>query len=397
MLRRSLEVSLLLLFFAATSPAVRAQELATDAERRYSELRNSQDVKRKLLADRWRNVTRQQEWSDTTGKFKTSAKYVEHDPQLAWVKLRVIQGTGSKRIVKDVQIPMEKLSKSCQARVRQIATLSEKMTASIEAEKKDKEEKKEDSPGEGRATMEEPRGGGDELDVRPPGRGPGRESRETRGEVPREGPPMETASEPPVTNSGPPLPAMPPKLPTPPSKSHDVPAPETAPAANASEVVPTAVDPGSWRTSYEAFRKNITPPSRALPTVSFGPMAELERAHETMMRCESDGDVGEEDLREIEASLQAIGEVRWEATVTGTPDPSGDWFGALGLSPPPEPVQIGFLREAERGASAWDNLKVGDRVRFAGRFASFDDEFTITLAIRLLEVLPPAETAPPTP
>ena len=84
-------------------------------------MRDSDDVKTKLLAERWYGAIKQQEWTDATGKFKTSAKYVAHDPQLAWVKIRMIQGVGKKRVVKDMQIPLEKLSVACQARVKQIA------------------------------------------------------------------------------------------------------------------------------------------------------------------------------------------------------------------------------------------------------------------------------------
>lgn len=212
MLRRSLVVSLFLLVGVISSPLLCAQEITTDAERSWRELRSSQDVKRKLLANRWHNVVRQQEWSDKTGKFKTSAKYVAHDPQLAWVKLRVIQGTGSKRVVKDVQIPLEKLSKSCQARVRQIATLSERMAAALEAEKKAKEEKKDGSPEVGRESTEESRGGVDELDGGRPGMDDARTLSEARGELARESRPME-AAEPPAMNTGPPLPAALPPLP----------------------------------------------------------------------------------------------------------------------------------------------------------------------------------------
>jgi hypothetical protein len=214
MFRRSLAVSLLLLLVAFSTSRLRAQQMTTDADRSWRELRNSQDVKRKLLADRWRNVTRQQDWGDATGKFKTSAKYVEHDPQLAWVKLRVIQGTGSKRVVKDVQIPLEKLSKTCQSRVRQIATLSEKIAAAIEEEKKAAEDDEAGAEGGGREMMDESRGargemedGRGEMDVVEP-------AAETRGEVLPEYGRSETVSESPVTNNGPPLPAALPPLPT---------------------------------------------------------------------------------------------------------------------------------------------------------------------------------------
>ena len=51
------------------------------------------------------------------------------------------QGTGDKRVVKDVTIPLEKLSKVCQARVRQISVLSEKVAEAAAAEKEKAKEK----------------------------------------------------------------------------------------------------------------------------------------------------------------------------------------------------------------------------------------------------------------
>jgi len=112
-----------------------AQGLATDAERSYRDLRKSHDTKSQLLAERWYGAVKLQQWTDATGRFKTTAKYLEHDPDLAWVKLRVIEGSGDQRIVKEVTIPLEKLSKACQSRVRRISVLSEKVAAAIEAEK----------------------------------------------------------------------------------------------------------------------------------------------------------------------------------------------------------------------------------------------------------------------
>jgi hypothetical protein len=146
-----------------TSAAVNAQELATDAERSYRDLRKSHDTKSRLLAERWYGAVKLQEWTDATGRFKTTAKYLEHDPDLAWVKLRVIEGSGDQRVVKEVIIPLEKLSKICQARVRRIGGLSEKVAAAI-AEATDLEsEKDEGHAGEmpvDRTNADEQRDGG---------------------------------------------------------------------------------------------------------------------------------------------------------------------------------------------------------------------------------------------
>ena len=113
----------ILLLFALVVPCapslvVAQQELATDAERTYRELRSAKDAKSRLLAERWNNLIRLQEWTDISGENSTTAKYVDHDPNLAWVKLRAIKGTGANRVVKDLEVPVAKLSKTCQSRVR---------------------------------------------------------------------------------------------------------------------------------------------------------------------------------------------------------------------------------------------------------------------------------------
>jgi hypothetical protein len=140
---------------AGAATTALAHEQATDAERSWRDLRDSRDVRTKLLAERWYSVVRTQDWTNDTGQFKTSAKYVEHDPNLGWVKLRMVQGTGRDRVVKDVTIPLSKLSKTCQSRVRQINTLTERVdVAKVEEEKRLAEAKKDAPAGEAGAGPE---------------------------------------------------------------------------------------------------------------------------------------------------------------------------------------------------------------------------------------------------
>jgi hypothetical protein len=242
MIRRRSALTAIVLAWVGTCAC--GQELTTDAERDWKAVRSSNDPRTKLMADRWYNSIKQQEWSDASGKFKTSAKYVEHDPNLAWVKLRMIRGTGKDRVVKDVQIPLDKLSKACQARVRTISVLAEKIAEAKEDEaKKDSEEEENADAAGGR--------GGESLDQEAmPGEGRGGRSEFDRGGLagmdPREvvaqrepppqgrgrGAPAEEA--PVVTNNGPPLPAALPPLP---SRSSANAAPEASPS-----LVPPAME-----------------------------------------------------------------------------------------------------------------------------------------------------------
>ncbi len=157
--RRFLILAAIVISWAART--LSAQELTTDAERSYRELRKSHDTTTQLLAERWYGAIKLQEWTDATGRFTTTAKYLAHDPELAWVKLRVIEGSGDKRVVKDVTIPVSKLSKASQSRVRQIGVLAEKVTAAAAAEKeKESTEKPADGAAspvpEGRMMADEP-------------------------------------------------------------------------------------------------------------------------------------------------------------------------------------------------------------------------------------------------
>lgn len=199
-------------------------ELATDAEQSHRAIRSSSDAATQLLAERWYALVRLQEWTDATGRFKTRAKYVAHDPDLAWVKLRVVKGVGKDRVVKDIQVPVEKLNSLCKSRVRQIAALTEKVAAAVAAEQAaeadDEEPGATDAPGEFTA----PAGGreiaaeGARREFPPRGRDPrnpraGPDEREMR-ERPQPirgrpgGPPVAARSR------RPPLPAMLPPLPS---------------------------------------------------------------------------------------------------------------------------------------------------------------------------------------
>jgi hypothetical protein len=194
-----------------------AVERTTDAERSYRAIRYSNDAATHLLAERWYGLVRLQEWTDASGRFKTRAKYVEHDPSLAWVKLRVIQGSGDERLVKDIQVAVEKLSPICKSRVRQIAVLSEKVAAAVTKEQE--AETAEGDPGAGDAPIDSRDSFGREGDDRPsggppPGRdadldrsGGGLESPDAAGDG-RGGPPFA-----PPRPSGQPLPAMLPPVP----------------------------------------------------------------------------------------------------------------------------------------------------------------------------------------
>jgi hypothetical protein len=93
----------------------------------YFELSHSEDRAIKSMAERYINLVKIQEWTDLSGRFKTVAYYVRHDPNLSTVTIEITKGRGAERTTEQKTVPVEKLSKTCQSRVRQIDTLQKKL------------------------------------------------------------------------------------------------------------------------------------------------------------------------------------------------------------------------------------------------------------------------------
>lgn len=95
-----------------------------------SQLKEPKDQKErsvKSLAERYVVLVKVQEWSDLNGKFRTVASYVKHDANMANVTIETVKGRGAERQTKQVTVPVDKLSKNCQSRVKQIDTLQKKI------------------------------------------------------------------------------------------------------------------------------------------------------------------------------------------------------------------------------------------------------------------------------
>jgi hypothetical protein len=93
----------------------------------YWDLSHSKDRVTKSMAERYIATIKAQEWSDLSGKFKTIARYVRHTPDLASVTIETGKGRGTERVTKEVTVPVDKLSKTCQSRVRQIDAMQKKL------------------------------------------------------------------------------------------------------------------------------------------------------------------------------------------------------------------------------------------------------------------------------
>jgi hypothetical protein len=403
---RSIALAALMLFACPVAVAF-AQDTAAPAtdtaaptgkEATYAELRKSKDRFKQQMADRYFNLVKLQDWASDKGTTIT-AKYVSHSPDLKSVTLSIAKGFGAARTMHDATVPVERLSKTCQSRVKQIATLQTRL---------DELAAKPDATDTAAAPGGEERG----AERRPRTRAPrtSRAEREPATSAPPESAPASAAApsgQPATTvnirpdSSPDPLgfgelpagPALPPgadiKLPT---------GPGAGPAANARLV--RAADPAAeakdkWRTNYEAFRASFrVGGSPAQPEVDFSAIPELKAAVNEVQKWEATGNVGDKEHQAIAKKFDAVGEFTWDATITDKKPVETDWTDCLDLPPLPEPMTIGFILD-DKNPGNWAALKPGDRIRFVGHFVDVENGTDLVAHIRLPDDRSVGGVAPP--
>ncbi len=135
MLRRSLSVAVLGLTmfvgYAADAQPPRPNDTPATpplgVDKFYFDLLKSDNSTTRATAERYIGLVKVQEWSDLTGKFKAIAHYVKHDPSLSTVTIAIMKGQGADRTADEKTVPVDKLSKTCQVRVKQIDLLQKKL------------------------------------------------------------------------------------------------------------------------------------------------------------------------------------------------------------------------------------------------------------------------------
>jgi hypothetical protein len=339
LLSRWLIASLLLLAFTCRTSAQEAPpataEPSSDAEKAaddsnpYAALRKSKSRATKVLADRYDDLISLNEWTDKNGRYKVKARYVEHDPDLKWVKLETVTGSGDKRVTKEVQLTLDKLNKPGQSRVRQIAALQRKLDELAKAEDADSTASPESpiSIAEGRTAYGE--------------RGERGREREADG--------------------------------------------ETTTAAAAAD---GPVDPTEWATSYAAFRANfsLAKDENGQHVLDWGELTELESLADNAV---APTDRGKEEpaagtLVDAETAGR-LGEVHWEAPLMKTQaQESGDHEVRFRLPALPRPLKVRFLLDPQEQYRTWADLPAGEKVQFSGTFASVGPR-EIVLRIRLAD------------
>jgi hypothetical protein len=361
-----------------TSPA--------DAEKTYLDLRRSDNRSTQLSAERYFNLVRLQEWSNESGTSKVMAKYVSHDPDLKSVTLATVRGSGANRVVREVTVPVAKLSKACQSRIRRIALLQPKLDELILAEKDAEENQVTEgdeygrgySGAAGRGEMAADQGNdggyegydqraaagtGDEPVTAAP-YGPGEQAltpEETGANDPDPLGFSELANEPPLAEApggfGSPTGLGEAAGPGEPRSLYDRPTP-TGPLGRS-----------QWATDYAAFHANFStagnePEGAELDWGELGELRAMNMAAVEHAR-NSAADPYRQKISEI---ADRLGEVRWQASLAGVNVPErGEPEIQFDIAPLPEPLKIRFLADFSE-QQAWTDLPPGQVVQFVGRF-----------------------------
>jgi hypothetical protein len=351
----------------------------TSEELTYFDLRRSKDRATKQFADRYFNLVKTQEWISANGKSKVMAKYVAHDPNLTWVKLATVRGTGDNRTTREVTVEVAKLNKTCQSRVKQISVLQTKLDELAVAEK----ERESESDDESRGIYGEGEGRGEEM------------ASERRGRAGRygeaESPPAEPAMSESMEQRGADAATSEEIVPD----GSDEPDPlGFADLANELAAAPTRENPGltgggraalyarasqagndsgsidrtQWQMNYAAFRANIMTSQGAggALIVDWGELADLRQMNELAEASTRDrSDPSRSGITEI---VDRIGEVQWEGPFASVGEASeGRREILFDLPPIATPLTLRFFVD-EREIEPWMALRPGTPVRFAGRF-----------------------------
>lgn len=401
-------VGLVLLAFVGVAMA---QESLSDAENApeentYLNLRRSEDRTTQRFAERYFNLVRRQEWASESGKSKIMAKYVAHDPDMKWVKLAAVKGSGQNRVEKELTVEISKLSKACQSRVRQIAILQAKLDELAAAEDAagatGEAGAERTAYGEYGAPMVDERG---EQPVDPYTEAGVDERAEFGQRDPRltAGSARDSAAEPfdpdPLgfgeisfdSTATPPMAggeASPYRLVPTPLESGLQPNPGLGGPVNR----------GQWAANYAAFHANlsVTPSEQGEPHIEWGELGDLRALNEAAAANLRDGEpIDPYRSRALEIA-QRLPEVNWTARFVGmerAEEASSE--ARFDLPSLPEPLKIRFLVQPE-SVRDWAQMPPGQQVRFTGRF-DIEQPNEIIVRVGTPEAMdsPPPSAGPP--
>ena len=377
---RRVLIAVFLASAGALSPSATGAE-ETEAEKLSTKLAASEQSADQALARRWQALVRQRQWSDKSGKHKVFAKYVDHDPDLKWVKLLIVVKTKDKQSTREAQIDLAKLGKSEQTLVKQISLLKKKVEEAAAAAPA-----AEDAiAGEGAAPgAEDPFG---RVGAARPGELP---PAVEGGELPQgaEGGELPQGAEGAVLQPGlegrqlPPgyegrgLPPGAAIMPTPGDGAPGAGAPPE-PEGPRDRNTPRLLDGAAWRTDFNSFVANLSAAKGedGKWAIEWGELADLKAAYQASYQMghtlSKPGAGGMKFAQMFMAAQQhsmaasRIGEVLWEMTIS---EPIA--AGADGIKHDlqlPEPLAITLVVD-DGDVGDFSRFQSGDRVQFIGRF-----------------------------
>jgi hypothetical protein len=396
----------------AQEAAADTESAAADEETTYHDLRRSKNRATKSAADRYFFLIRAQEWTSLNGKSKITAKYVAHDPDLKWVKLSAVKGSGADRVTREITVDVAKLNKACQSRVKQIDAMQKKLD---ELKVKEEESENDQAAGAGSdagrygAPMRDERGAepAESAERGLPDPISSERGADDRGAGRYSSPPASPASAPapqapPSESSDPdplgfgevadePPPAAttdpPTELGRPPGASSDPrgvlgPSPESA--GDAGREGP--VDPSQWKTNYAAFVANftVTPVEQGDALIDWGELNELRSMHDAVVTSPGQGVRDRYGRPRPAQAEQPSIEVRWEAPFAGVKVETGEPEVQFDLPPLPEPLKLRFLLDGNESAEQWSQMPANQKVAFIGRL-EVKQQQEIIVRVRMAE------------
>ncbi len=396
--RYALGIVLLLLLLPSTLLAQEKSEKneknLTEPEELYEQLKELKKPAEKKLAQRWYNLVKRRSWTDQSGKHKTFAKYLDHDPDFQWVKLLVLTRKGDTRTEKEVTVPLAKLDKKGKSVVNRIAFAREKIEELLS------DTSTEGGPNARRAEQGYAREGGygsyqggEAAAMAIPAPTNENEKESEKDALSQEEPDQPYGYPPSATEPD----AR--QLPEPGREAQEfmakpgqIPAPmQTLTTLSSSQVDPNQPDlpdQSPWRTSYQAFSEQLSASrgEREGWVLDWGGLDALAARYEAFRAPSrvARGELSQEQVQPLflKAAMAAreLGEVVWEATLKSPiVGPSqAIWFE---LPPLPEPFGIVFLCE-QKNAGDFGRFQAGEKVQFIGRFDGFIDEHLLLIRLR---------------
>jgi hypothetical protein len=295
---------------------VAASPEPTPAEKLYEKVKEAEKQADRQLAERWHGLVRQRQWTDATGKHRTFARYVDHDPNLQWVKLSIAVKKGEQISYKEATIPLKRLGKNEQALVKRISLVRPQIEEAAAGAP-------DALPDGGEAALAE-------ADHLPP------EMRAAMELTATSAPPESAASTPPLMANEP------------------------------------------WRTDFSAFAANLTPPAGENPAPGWGELHALEAVYqkEQMLGMLKQIPAAKRPPKAIMFqqgfaygwARAALGEVRWQATISAASQDAAAGGTLQHDLQAPSPWQVSLIPDPDYSGDA-ARFATGRPVEFVGRFA----------------------------